>query len=91
MTEFAVLLLFVAAVAAFVLWPTPPAEAGPTVDDLRVEHDQLLDELRELDEDAAAGRISPDDRRDGRRALGGRLRTVTEALRERGETAGQRG
>ena len=48
------------------------------------EHRTLLAELRELDDDAASGRISPDERRDGRRALAPRLRAVTEALRDAG-------
>jgi hypothetical protein len=55
------------------------------VEALRLERAGLLDLLRELDEDAAAGRISPDDRLDGRRALGPRLREVTEALQQLGE------
>ncbi|MEZ4501404.1 MAG: hypothetical protein R3C39_02135 [Dehalococcoidia bacterium] len=44
----------------------------------------LLDELRELDEDLAAGRIDAADRQAGRRALGPELRAVTEALRDAG-------
>ena len=48
------------------------------------ERDRLLDDLRELDDDAAAGRISAEDRQLGRRAIAPRLRAVTEALRERG-------
>lgn len=48
------------------------------------ERERLLDDLRELDDDAAAGRISAEDRQLGRRAIAPRLRAVTEALRERG-------
>lgn len=52
---------------------------------LREEHRQLMAELRDLDDDASAGRISAADRRDGRRALAPQLRAVSEALREAGE------
>ena len=45
----------------------------------------ILDQLREIEEDALAGRISADDRLEARRALGGRLRAVTDALRDLGE------
>ncbi len=44
----------------------------------------LLAELSELDDDAATGRIAPEDRQVGRRALAPRLRAVTEALRTQG-------
>ena len=47
----------------------------------------LLAELRELDDDAAAGRIASEDRQAGRRALAPRLRAVVEALRGRGVDA----
>jgi hypothetical protein len=51
----------------------------------------LLAELRELDEDAAAGRISGEDRLAGRRALAPRLREVTELLQRAGfETSARR-
>lgn len=52
---------------------------------LRAEHATLLRELAELDEDAHSGRISPEDRRRGRRELAPRLRAVTEALVQAGE------
>ena len=48
------------------------------------ERRTLLAELRELDDDAASGRISAGERRDGRRALAPRLRAVTQALRDAG-------
>lgn len=48
----------------------------------------LLSELRELDEDAAAGRISAEDRLAGRRALAPRLRAVTETLQRLGVRTG---
>lgn len=51
---------------------------------LLAERRQLLAELHEVDEDAAAGRISADDRMAARRSLGPRLRAVTEALRSYG-------
>lgn len=50
----------------------------------------LLAELRELDEDAAAGRIAAEDRQAGRRALAPRLRAVSEALRAQGAGARER-
>lgn len=45
----------------------------------------ILAALRELDEDAAAGRIAPEDRAAGRGALGPALREATEALRAHDE------
>ena len=58
--------------------PPPPSGGGP-----REERARLLAELRELDDDAASGRISADERLSGRRALAPRLRAATEALRDR--------
>ena len=55
------------------------------VTDLLAERQAILDELREVEEDALAGRITADDRVEARRALGQRLRLVTEALRDLGE------
>ena len=83
--EWAVLALFAIAASGFIVWPRrgdalglhAESEAG----ELAGERDNLLLALRELDEDASAGRISSEDRLDGRRALGPRLREVTEALR----------
>jgi hypothetical protein len=64
--------------------PSAALEEDALVEERRV----LLGELRELDEDAAAGRISSEDRLAGRRALAPRLRAVTEALQRAGvETA----
>lgn len=51
----------------------------------------LLSDLRELDEDAAAGRIAAEDRQAGRRALAPRLRAVSEALRDHGVATNERG
>src|SRR5690606_4105547 len=84
--EFALLLLVAAVAAAYVAFPrAEPEPAEPDVEELRAQREELLRELRDLDEDAAAGRISPENRAAGRRALAPRLRAVTEALRERGE------
>lgn len=54
-------------------------------DELRAQRDTLLAGLRDLDEDAAAGRITAEDRRRARRALGPPLRATIERLREQGE------
>jgi hypothetical protein len=85
--EWVVLAVVAALVALFVAWPRR-GDADPAsieVSDLLGERQAIIDELREVDEDALAGRISADDRTEARRALGQRLRTVTEALREYGE------
>ena len=60
-----------------------PAARSPGA--LREERERLLAELRELDEDAASGRISDFERLAGRRALAPQLRAVTEALRSAGD------
>jgi hypothetical protein len=89
--EWAVLLVFVAVAIALVAVPGRRSPAGIAADDgLLAERRMLLAELRELDDDLAAGRISAEDRLAGRRALAPRLRAVTETLRGRGE-AGVRG
>ena len=84
--EWAMLLLF--AVLAVVLVALPgasPLDGFGRVPDASALWEQqrlLLAELRDLDEDAEAGRISVSDRREGRRALAPRLRAAAEALRE---------
>ena len=86
--EWLVLLGFVAIATALVALPMRSHAAVATPDDsglLADERRMLLAELRELDEDVAAGRISADDRQAGRRNLAPRLRAATEALRSRGE------
>ncbi len=88
--EWLVLLLFAALAAAFIGIGLPLRgrrgdDATDATDRLREEHGRLLTDLRELDDDAASGRVSAEDRRAGRRALAPRLRTVTEALREAGD------
>ncbi|MCY4455006.1 MAG: hypothetical protein OXC56_01705 [Chloroflexi bacterium] len=86
--EWLVLVLFAALAAAVIALPLLRGRdvALESVDgaELVEERRTLLAELRELDDDAASGRISADERRDGRRALAPRLRAVTEALRDVG-------
>jgi len=48
------------------------------------ERHLLLAELDEVDAELAAGRLTAEERRERRRALGPRLRAVTEELREGG-------
>ncbi|MCK9487190.1 MAG: hypothetical protein M0R73_10920 [Dehalococcoidia bacterium] len=86
--EWLVLALVAAVAAAFIAWPRnadllPPSR--PATEELRAERQALLAELREIEEDTLAGRITTDDRLAARRALGPRLRQVTEALRDLGE------
>lgn len=86
--EWLVLLIVAAGAAAYIALPAPgpgelPEEAGEA---LRVERRALLAMLREFDDDAATGRISAEDRLEGRRALAPRLRAVTEALSALGES-----
>ncbi len=84
--EWAVILVFAAAAAlAIGLARDPEDDAAPDLELLREQRRTLLDELRDLDEDAEAGRISAEDRQAGRRALAPRLRAVTEALRAGGD------
>jgi hypothetical protein len=84
--EFVLLAAIVLATAAYVVLPRT-ADIGDdiAVEPLHQQRRELLQELRELDDDAAAERISGADRLAGRRALGPRLREVTDALRELGE------
>lgn len=84
--EWVVLVLVALGAGAFIALPrrsdTSANLNGDEVIELAAERNGLLLALRELDEDAAAGRITASDRLDGRRSLGPRLREVTEALRE---------
>ncbi len=89
--EWAILLGLALIAAVLVVLPARSAVAravdAPANDEvtrLAAERDRLLAELREFDDDAAAGRISADDRSAGRRALAPGLRAVTEALRALG-------
>lgn len=83
--EWVVLALFAMVASGFIVWPRLGDALDPRAEseagELAGERDNLLLALRELDEDASAGRISAADRLEGRRALGPRLREVTEALR----------
>jgi hypothetical protein len=81
--EWLVLALFVLAASAFIALPRrdAPSPSGASDDELAAERDSLLLALRQLDEDAEAGRITAEDRLAGRRVLGPRLREATEALR----------
>lgn len=86
--EWAVLLGFALVAAALVLLPRgvlpTPRDAEAVESALREERRRLLDELVEIDEDVAAGRIAAEDRTVARRAIAPRLREVTEALQARG-------
>lgn len=87
--EFVVLATFAALAAAFVGIPRgTDAPSMVAADELRERRERLLRELRDLDADAVEGRISADDRVEGRRALAPELRAVTEELRARGEPIG---
>lgn len=86
--EWLVLLLVAAAAAAFIAWPRAedaPPSTPPLAEELRAERAALLAQLRDIEDDTLAGRITAADRADARRALGPRLRAVTEALRDLGE------
>ena len=88
--EWLVLVLFAALAALLIGLPLRRAPAGaaleaPAPDALREERVRLLSELRELDDDAASGRISAAERLSGRRALAPRLRELTETLRAEGD------
>lgn len=82
--EWVVLILFALVSALLVLLPFWPSigmsVVGSDVEELREHHQLLLSELKELDEYMETGRISFDDRQDGRRALAPRLRAISEAM-----------
>ncbi len=88
--EWLVLALVAALAAAPIAAPlrrggvAPPPDGGERLEALAAERRALLAELREFDDDAAAGRISAADRLAGRRALAPRLRAAGEALRAAG-------
>ncbi len=88
--EWLVLVLFAALAALLIGLPLRRATAAavaesPSLGALREERARLLADLRELDDDAASGRISAAERLSGRRALAPRLRELTEALRAEGD------
>ena len=82
--EWVVLMLLAGGAALLIALPRHHDRVA-AAEELHAERAHLLAELRELDDDLEAGRISTDDRLNGRRALAPRLRAVTEALRESGE------
>lgn len=84
--EWGILIAMAVLAAAFIAWPRrADTTSYPDASELHAERATLLQELREIEEDLAAGRITTDDRAEARRALGPRLRAVTEALRDLGE------
>ncbi len=85
--EWLVFLAVVVAATLFVAWPraTDPLPGPVDMQELRGEREAILAELREVEDDALAGRITQDDRRESRRLLGIRLVRVTEALRDLGD------
>ena len=85
--EWLLLLVVAIGTALYIGWPhaaldEPESDEVVTLGDRRTV---LLAELRDFDADLANGRISEDDRRTGRRAIGPELRDVTERLRSLGE------
>lgn len=87
--EWVIVVVLALGAAAFIAAPwrraTERADGAAAIEALREEREMMHAELRELDDDAAAGRISSEDRLQGRRALAPRLRAVTEALQRAGE------
>ncbi|MQC16794.1 MAG: hypothetical protein DWG82_01005 [Chloroflexi bacterium] len=85
--EWLIFLAVVVATALFVAWPraADPRPGAVDVQELRGEREAILAELREVDDDALAERITSGDRRESRRILGIRLLRVTEALRDLGD------
>ena len=87
--EWALFAAVLLAATAYVALPRraddAPADFEAEIAELHAERTEILDALRDLDEDAASNRITADDRLAGRRALGPALRDVTERLRERDE------
>lgn len=86
--EWLVLIAFVGVAALLIGFPwrggTTPTRDEAELNGLWQERERLLEELRDLDNDAATGRLSAADRQAGRRAVAPQLREVTEALRSRG-------
>lgn len=86
--EWLLLLAVAIAAATYIGWPHVVLDESEDVEvtTLRDRRTVLLAELRDFDRDLANGRISEDDRRAGRRAVGPELREVTERLRSLGAT-----
>ena len=76
-----VALIAVAAALIGARLPVARARTDDTLATIEAQRAALLAELAELDDDAAAGRITGEDRLAGRRALAPRLRAVTESAR----------
>lgn len=87
--EWLILLLVALAAAAYIGWPHTAIDEpeDEVLVMLRDRRTLLLAELRDFDTDLANGRISQDDRREGRRALAPEFRDVTERLRALGESS----
>lgn len=87
--EWALFAAVLLAATAYIALPRRDDEAAHDVQsaiaELHGERAMILAALRDLDEDAKAGRITADDRAAGRRALGPSLRDVTERLRAHDE------
>ncbi len=85
--EWVLLVAFALAAASMVALPLRAGIEPSAIDRASnaAERMRLLAELRELDDDLAAGRISDDDRQAGRRAIAPQLRAVTELLRDAGD------
>ncbi|MSQ30991.1 MAG: hypothetical protein EXR64_03050 [Dehalococcoidia bacterium] len=84
--------LFAAVLLAATAYIALPRRADDVARDIEADVAELhaaraaiLAALRDLDEDAAAGRMAAEDRAAGRRALGPALREATERLRARDE------
>lgn len=84
--EWAVLALIALLAALYIAVPrSDDADAieaqHADLDDLHAQRDELVASLRDLDEDVAAGRLSPHDRQRGRADIGAQLREVMERIR----------
>lgn len=84
----------IAGVAALLVglpWTRPVEAPTAASRELEERRAMLLADLSELDRDLAEGRISAEDRLEGRRALAPELRAVTEQLRAYGQPTGPTG
>lgn len=79
---FAALTVCACALVAWLPLAAPPSPESDARAALERDHAALLAELAELDDDAATGRITADDRQAGRRAIAPRLRAVAASLRD---------
>ena len=87
--EWALFAAVLLAATAYVAWPRRGDLDAHGLEaereDLHARRNEIRRALRDLDDDAAAGRIAVADRAAGRSALGPALRDVTERLRARDE------